>query len=37
MRRPVRKDLQVNDYRPRLLTAIIDRERRTADDADLRR
>ena len=27
---PVRKDLQVNDHRPRWLTAIIDREWRTA-------
>ena len=36
MRRPVRKDLQVNDHRPRWLTAIIDRECRrpqmTVDD-----
>ncbi len=35
MRRPVRKDLRVNDQRPRRLTAIIDRECQTGDDADL--
>ena len=30
LRRPVRKDLQVNDHRPRWLTANVDREWRTA-------
>ena len=30
MRRPVCNGLQIGDYRPRLSTAIIDRERRTA-------